>query len=146
MGLKKIFDVWKAVTQENPISLKKFIMRVRKDEKFRERYEAAFPYNAVHIISLMDNPNCTCIQKMMKLHHDHTEDLEKHSDSVWGDTVSIVMPRQIIGEETKIPDDGESFKRMIFSLNDMEWKFRTVSIVPTVEEDGTKFLRVFFLP
>lgn len=120
-------EIWEATQTQDAISVRAFALRVRDGESFRERYEVAFPENAIHVVALMVNPKCDCLGKMIQNHLTNQDKLKEEFPEVMGEPATLILPRSLIGEETEIPSD--KYKEFIHCLGKFGWQYRGLSVL-----------------
>jgi len=132
-------EIREATQNEKAVSIRAFIFRCREDEEFRQRYELAFPENAIHVVALMANPKCDCLNKMIQNHLAHPDKLKEQFPAVMDDPEAIlILPRSLIGEVVEIQSD--KYKEFIHCLGKFGWQYRGLSVVPR----DVPWLRIYF--
>lgn len=115
-----------------------------EEMSLRQRFLSKFSNQEANILSYQDNPNCKCSGELMKAIANSVEDKNELLSYIIGRPVEVAKPNDMSGKMIVINDTETSWSELASSFKLKMMMFRGLTIVPSVDIDGRKILRVFF--
>lgn len=117
---------------------------IRNDEAFKERFLAKYPEQAPNVSQWLDDPACRCRGHITNVVLQWGDEADTIAMELFGEPVTMVLPRSLAGEFIDIPSDPKAWNAMVRRAERFGLAYRGIATIPGKNDQGAPMIRCLF--